>query len=164
MLLQSQEILHYAGPILLGAETICRRNFGGKIGLNKIWYRVLVTTRILLVHCDISQSNDHNLLLRIARNIRNLYLLFGIDLSKQAKWEGITSDKFYFAKSKVTGKLFIDVENNYEELRRAKYVDVEREFDADNSDFEPYFGHCIYNLIGKRRPDWERSMRLYSNP
>ena len=115
-----QDIFKYAGPVLVSIETMRRINGNSKIVSTKMWYCVLLTTRILLAHCAMSTSNDKELLLMIAHNLMNLYRLFGFDIAERADWVDIKSDSMHY-KTPKKSRIYIDLPNATRILKSVLY-------------------------------------------
>jgi hypothetical protein len=157
----TKELLRRGTPILAGMESMkaFRRTQASK---TSCWVKVLETTRILLAHCSISLNNEPELLDKIAVNIRNLYLLFGLNLSEKEKWRGVESNNaIYYVEPNNNGKFFIDLENPV--FCESEYEVMFTEFNCvdDNQDLKNIIGHCIYVLIATDYTDWMKSCRLY---
>jgi hypothetical protein len=157
-----QKILNYAGPVLVSVEIVRRISFSSKVCSDKIWYYVLETTRILIAHCSIMTEENLQLLMIIAHNIRNLYRLFGMDLSLRTEWRSIVMDVMYYAVPNANGTIYLSISNPVNELTSTSYVTVLTEFDGEDIDIKRYIGHCIYNLVGTRKNEWKSSMKMYS--
>ena len=149
----------YAGPVLVGIETVHRMYGRKKIASTKMWYCVLLTTRILLAHSAMSTSNDKELLLMIAHNLINLYRLFGLDIAERANWVGLKSDNMHY-KTPKKSRIYIDLPNATKILKSVQYKDVCREFDTECKTLKREIGDCMHNLLGKRKFDSENSPKL----
>ena len=163
---QFQKILNYAGPVLISIETI--RTITPKEGLysNKVWYYVLETTRILIAHCSIMTSEKPVILSIIALNLRNLYRLFGIDLSERRKWKTCKLDVMCYAIPNPGGKIHLPLDDDnalIAKLTQTVYLTVLNEFDNDNDGTKAYVGRCIYTLVATRKTSWMVSMTDYAN-
>ena len=160
-----QKIFNYAGPILVSVETIRTLTDSKKLASDKIWYYVLETTRILLAHSSLVTAEDRITLMIVAHNMRNLYRLFGMDLSERRKWRSIVLDAMHYRAPNSKGRISISVddpEKMLSELQTARYNDVLAEFQMEDESLKQYIGHCIYNLVGKRKESWQRSMQAYA--
>ena len=93
-----KKIFNYAGPILVSVETV-------HMASDKVWFHILETTRILLAHCSLITSTDYQILSILAFNIRNLYRLFGMDLSQCHKWRNVSLDVMYYEKPNKKGSI-----------------------------------------------------------
>ena len=153
-----QKILIYAGPVLVSVD-IFPKIPHYESGSNKLWYHVLQTTRLLIAHCSINTENT-KILNIIAHNIRNLYRLFGMDLAEHHKWKNVVLDCMYFVEPNNIGKTFVKVAN-IDQLRVVEYEKVSTEFLNEAKIIKQYIGHCIYNLVGKRKSYWENGMNDY---
>ena len=149
-----QDIFKYAGPVLVSIETMRRINGNSKIVSTKMWYCVLLTTRILLAHCAMSTSNDKELLLMIAHNLMNLYRLFGFDIAERADWVDIKSDSMHY-KTPKKSRIYIDLPNATRILKSVLYKDVYEEFESECVILKRSIGDCMCNLLGKRKSDSE---------
>ena len=156
-----QKILNYAGPVLVSIETI------RTIHSNKVWYYVLETTRILIAHCSIMTSEKPFILSIIAQNLRNLYRLFGIDLSERRKWSTCKFDVMCYGIPNPGGKIHLPLDDEnalVAKLTQTVYSTVLNEFnnDNDNDGMKEYVGRCIYTLVATRKPSWMVSMADYA--
>lgn len=142
-----QKIMNYAGPTLVSVETVKELTHSSKVASNKVWYYVIVTTRILIAHCSLMTSENTQILNIVAHNIRNLYRLFGMDLSERRKWRCVNWDGLYYALPNHKGKFSIEL-GRIDQLKIINYATVLIEFNDEEPDLKQYIGHCIYNLVG----------------
>ena len=156
----TKELLSRGIPILVGMESMkefrCKEPF--KISC---WVKVFETTRILLAHCSISRNNEPELLDKIAANIRNLYLLFGLDLSEKEKWRLVESNMIYYVEPNINGNFRVDFGNIV--LCEGEYEAMHMEFEGvdDDQDLKNIVGHCIYVLLATDYTPWMQSCRRY---
>ena len=156
----TKELLSRGIPILVGMESMkeFRCKEPSKISC---WVKVFETTRILLAHCSISRNNEPALLDKIASNIRNLYLLFGLDLSDKEKWRLVESNIIYYVEPKANGYFGIDFGNI--DLTEDEYEAMHMEFEGidDDQDLKNIVGHCIYVLLATDYNPWMQNCRRY---
>ena len=153
-----KKIFNYAGPILVSVETV-------HMASDKVWFHILETTRILLAHCSLITSTDYQILSILAFNIRNLYRLFGMDLSQCYKWRNVSLDVMYYEKPNTKGSIYLPLKTPHliaETLTMVSFADVLLEFEHEDADLKKYIGHCIYNLVAKRKDIWRTAMSSYS--
>ena len=151
---QSKENLNYAGPILVSVETVHMLTSSSCMASDKVWVHILETTRILLAHCSLITLTDYQILSILAFNIRNLYRLFGMDLSQCYKWRNVSLDVMYYEKPNKKGSIYLPLKTPHliaETLTMVSFADVLLEFEHENADLKRYIGHCMYNLVASGR-------------
>lgn len=156
-----QKIMNYAGPILLSVETAQVLTSSTKVASEQVWYYVMATTRILIAHCSIMNSQNRKMLMMIAHNIRNLYRLFGLDLSDKRKWRSIVLDVMYYALPNKNNTIYFDV-HKIDELKQTSYETVFDEFKHEDKDITHYIGHIVYNLVAKRDENWKSALNQFA--
>lgn len=160
------EIFKYASPILVGMESV-KSLRSREIERISCWIKVLETTRILIAHCSIMENEGNEALLkRIALNIRNLYRLFGLDLSEKDHWREINEDKIWFVEPNDKGGFYIDLKDNasiYTDLKDDEYYNMFYEFDNTNDDenIKNIFGHCLYVLVATSDGKWKTDCQKF---
>lgn len=165
-----QKVYRYAYPILLASETMASCN-GGEIPKEKLeeqhWWRILDTTRIILAHMTMVDDKSE-LLKTAARNTRNLYRLFGIDLKVKKAWNDVDGDDLYF--KEVEGKKrwisLRDTSKTIATLTQIGFNEVERQWnevnDPDVARMKSVFGHCVYKEIATRLDSWKSAASEFS--
>ena len=157
-----KKIFNYAGPILVRMETVHMLTSSSCMASDKVWFHILETTRMLLAHCSLITSTDYQILSILAFNIRNLYRLFGMDLSQCHKWRNVSLDVMYYEKPNKKGSILKTPHLIAETLTMVSFADNLLEFEHENADLKRYIGHCIYNLVAKRKDIWRTAMFSYS--
>lgn len=154
-----QKILSYAGAILVGIESAGAR----KVSSNAKWFYVLQTTRVLIAHCTIMIDGQDMILRAIASNIRNLYLLFGMDLADTKAWRNVTDDVMYYMVPDSRGRIWVSLDtfNFITEVKSLPFDDIRNEFTIDTSLVKHLIGHCIFKLVATSFTPWETSMTRY---
>ena len=168
-----QEIFNYAAPVLVGQESIkYRRNVRGVRGSDAppVWIKVLETTRILIVHCSIDESKQNTeLLKKIALNMRNLYRLFGMDLSEKQYWIEIKEQDIYFVEPNAKGHFNVNLKDSLEHIlesfKTSDFLSMKTEFDfVEDDDYVKHvFGHCVYNLVATSDGKWKSDAKKYKS-
>ena len=168
-----QEIINYAAPVLVGQESIkYRRNVRGVRGSDAppVWIKVLETTRILIVHCSIDESKQNTeLLKKIALNMRNLYRLFGMDLSEKQYWIEIKEQDIYFVEPNAKGHFNVNLKDSLEHIlesfKTSDFLSMKTEFDfVEDDDYVKHvFGHCVYNLVATSDGKWKSDTKKYKS-
>lgn len=167
-----QEIFNYAAPVLVapvlvGQESIkYRRNV-----VPPVWIKVLETTRILIAHCSIDESKQNTeLLKKIALNMRNLYRLFGMDLSEKQYWIEIKEQDIYFVESDAEGNFKVNLKDSLEQIlesfKTSDFLAMKTEFDfvGEDDDYVKHvFGHCVYNLVATSDGKWTSDAQKYKS-
>ena len=168
-----QEIINYAAPVLVGQESIkYRRNVRGVRGSDAppVWIKVLETTRILIVHCSIDESKQNTeLLKKIALNMRNLYRLFGMDLSEKQYWIEIKEQDIYFVEPNAKGHFNVNLKDSLEHIlesfKTSDFLSMKTEFEfVEDDDYVKHvFGHCVYNLVATSDGKWKSDAKKYKS-
>lgn len=169
-----QEIFNYAAPvlvapILVGQESIkYRENAEGVRGSKAppLWIKVLETTRILIAHCSIDESKQTTeLLKKIALNMRNLYRLFGMDLSEKQYWIEINEQDIYFVEPTAKGHFNVNLKDSLESVKTSDFLSMKTEFDfVEDDDYVKHvFGHCVYNLVATSDGKWKSDAKKYKS-
>lgn len=168
----NQEILKYGAPILVAVESLANRT--GKDGAEHDahpaavvdtphWIAVLQTTRILIAHATLFLDTSHQTLLRqsIAQNIRNLYLLFGMDVADKKIWCQVDDPLSYTLRPDDRGGEF-NPELLLAAMDSLPFAALQASFDEDpDTDRKQLIGHCVYNLVGTRYRQWQKQMCAY---
>ena len=163
-----QIIFRYSAPILVATESLKLRLQNQPL-ISEKWNYVLQTTRILLAHCTIMTASQSNLCLLIANNIRNLYRLYGIDLSKKDAWEEVVDEEVYYILPDKDGIFWVPI-NDYGKLiatlQRSKFDEMKTEFVGakDGQQFNTakgLLGHIIYMLVATSEIAWKQAMNEY---
>ena len=168
-----QEIFNYAAPVLVGQESIkYRENDEGVRGSDAppVWIKVLETTRILIAHCSIDESKQNaELLKKIALNMRNLYRLFGMDLSEKQYWIEIKEQDIYFVEPNAKGHFNVNLKDSLghilESFKTSDFLSMKTEFDfVEDDDYVKHvFGHCVYNLVATSDGKWTSDAKKYKS-
>lgn len=168
-----QEILNYAAPVLVGQESIkYPSNIEGVRGSDAppVWIKVLETTRILIAHCSIDESKQHaELLKKIALNMRNLYRLFGMDLSEKQYWIEIKEQDIYFVEPDADGHFNVNLKDSFQQIlesfKTSDFLAMKTEFDfGEDDDYVKHvFGHCVYNLVATSDGKWMSDAQKYKS-
>ena len=136
-----RKTLNCAGPVLVS-------DFENDS--QKLWYKVLKTTRLLIAHISLSTTENYTMLSIIAHNLRNLYRLFGMDLSDHHIWKNVVLDVMYYGSQDI------------EQLKLVEYKTVSIEFENEIKSVKQCIWRCIYNLVGKRKSYWKIGMDDYN--
>lgn len=173
-----QEIFNYAAPVLVapvlvGQESIkYRENDEGARGSDAppVWIKVLETTRILIAHCSIDESKQNaELLKKVALNMRNLYRLFGMDLSEKQYWIEIKEQDIYFVEPNAKGHFNVNLKDSLEHIlesfKTSDFLSMKTEFDfVEDDDYVKHvFGHCVYNLVATSDGKWTSDAKKYKS-
>ena len=166
-----QNLLKYASPILVGVESLHVRPSNRSSVTQAKWLNTLETSRILIAHATIMFDNhDETLKNVIATNLRNLYRLFGIDLSDKDAWNEVTGEAMYFISPETQNSpTWVSQQPDaiMGAMHTATFESVREEFEQLNVDDEEHknicrlIGHCIYNLVATRDNLWKTQMIQY---
>ena len=164
-----QEIFNYAAPVLVGQESI-KYQRSRKPELISCWIKVLETTRILIAHCSIDESKQNaELLKKVALNMRNLYRLFGMDLSEKQYWIEIKEQDIYFVEPNAKGHFNVNLKDSLEHIlesfKTSDFLSMKTEFDfVEDDDYVKHvFGHCVYNLVATSDGKWTSDAKKYKS-
>jgi len=171
-----QEIFNYAAPVLVapvivGQESIKYRENEEGVKAPPVWIKVLETTRILIAHCSIDESKQNaELLKKIALNMRNLYRLFGMDLSEKQYWIEIKEQDIYFVEPNAKGHFNVNLKDStlehiLESFKTSDFLSMKTEFDfVEDDDYVKHvFGHCVYNLVATSDGKWTSDAKKYKS-
>lgn len=153
-----QDIFNYASPLLIGMETILNDGITEPFAL---WVQTLETTRHLLAHCTQSVSYMEEWRTVVAQNMRNLYRLYGMDLSEKTYWQNVTGDTVTYMPRRNDKKKTIWIDKN-PKIAREKYLiisfeELKCDFDNDdkNNDAKEAFGRALYILVATSDGKWK---------
>ena len=151
-----KKILKYAGPVLIDIESAI-----ADISSNAKWLNVLKTTRTMIAHYTIlDYQPDYVFKLKmIAINIRNLYRLFGMDLSDKNEWNNICDEMMCYVEPDQDGRSQV-IDTIYN-MKYISFNEVNDEFIQDNDGTKKIFGHIIYKLVGTEDGLWKTNMSSY---
>ena len=154
-----QSIFRYAGPILIACETIAKTTNDR----NRKWILVLETTRILLAHGTIFDLANDQIRDTLANNVRNLYRLFGIDMSTKQHWENVSNNNSYYTVRAEDGKIWVPQDRvlAITEFETVSFDDMKDEFDNETNEVKRILGHSIYVLVATSDNLWKQEMNQY---
>jgi len=93
--------------------------------------------------------------------MRNLYRLFGLDLSDKCKWGSVVLDVMYYARPNEKDMIYFNI-HKLDELTQTRYATVFNEFKHEDKDLTQYIGHIIYNLVATRDENWKKNLNQYA--
>ena len=157
-----QDVFNYAAPVLVGMESVCVA-IGNP---SAIWLQTLETTRILLAHC--SQSDCANIELKyvMALNMRNLYRLYGMDLSEKEHWANIIGESARYM-PRINNKPIWVHKNRVialEILEVISFNNLKENFDNDteNDEAKHAFGRALFLLVASSDGKWKGQVMKWS--